>query len=85
MTTVNVCLPKALHGFVEDRTKAGGDVDVGDYVRALIREDQRRLRDLERKRIDGLNSGTPIEVNKEYWEKKKAEFKARVAKKVARS
>ncbi|MSR56797.1 MAG: type II toxin-antitoxin system ParD family antitoxin [Planctomycetaceae bacterium] len=85
MTTVNVSLPKALHGFVEKRTKAGGYEDASEYFRALVREDQRRLRDLERKILEGLNSGERIEVNKEYWEKKKTALKAKFAKKKSRS
>jgi antitoxin ParD1/3/4 len=85
MTTVNVSLPKVLYGFVEDRTKAEGYQNASEYLRELVRKDQRRMQDLEQKLLDGLNSGDPIEVNKEYWVRKKAELKARLRKKAARS
>lgn len=83
--TVNVALPKALRTFVERRTKAGGYKSASEYVSELIREDQKRLREVERKLLDGLQSGEPIEVNDEYWEKKKAALKAKFGRKARRS
>lgn len=41
-TSLHVTLPEALEAYVAERVKAGGFSDPGDYVRALIREDQER-------------------------------------------
>jgi antitoxin ParD1/3/4 len=85
MTTLNVSLPKALQGFVEHRTKAGGYESASEYLRELIREDQKRLRELERKLLAGLNSGEPIVVDEEFWARKKSALKAKFASKARKS
>lgn len=45
-----------------------------DYVRALIREDQKRKAEekLEALLLKGLDSGEPIEVNTAWWKKRKS-------------
>ena len=83
MTIVNVSLPKSLYGFVKNRTKAEGYESASEYLRELVRKDHQRLRDLEQKLLDGLNSGEPIEVNKEFWARKKAALKAKFRKKAS--
>jgi len=47
-----------------------------DYVRALIREDQKRKAEekLEALLLKGLDSGEPIEANTAWWKKKKVEL-----------
>ena len=56
--TLNVALPKTLEAFVEQRVAEGGYRSPGDYVSALIREDQeRRAREkLDRLLLGGLDS-----------------------------
>jgi antitoxin ParD1/3/4 len=41
-TTMNISLPETLKRFVKERTKTANYSNPSDYVRALIREDQRR-------------------------------------------
>ena len=41
--TMNISLPEALKRFVKERSKAANYSNPSDYVRSLIRDDQRRL------------------------------------------
>jgi antitoxin ParD1/3/4 len=42
METMNISLPDNLKGFVDSRVKTGGYSSVSEYVRDLVREDQKR-------------------------------------------
>ena len=62
---MTISLPDAAKQFVETQPS--------DYILQLIRKDQKQL--AEQRLIslleEGLNSGEPIEVNAEFWEKKR--------------
>lgn len=70
---MNISLPQPLKDFVEERVKQGGYSTPSEYVRELLREDQKRRAEekLEALLLEGLNSGKPIDVTQEYWEKKR--------------
>lgn len=72
MTSLNVSLPEQLRAFVSERA-AGRYGSASEYIRDLIREDQRRAEHekLEELLIQGLESGEPVEVTPEYWERKR--------------
>ena len=65
MSMMTISLPDAAKQFVETQPS--------DYILQLIRKDQKQL--AEQRLIslleEGLNSGEPIEVNAEFWEKKR--------------
>ena len=42
-STMNISLPEALKRFVKERSKAANYSNPSDYMRSLIRDDQRRL------------------------------------------
>ncbi len=69
MTSMNVSLPEQLRTFVTERAK-GRFGSASEYVRELIREDQRRAAQerLEAKLLEGLDSGEPTPVTPEYWD-----------------
>lgn len=73
MTTLNISLPDSMRSFVESRMGRGGYSTASEYIRALIREDQKQeaLQALEQKLLDGLDSGPPIEVTEEYMNRKR--------------
>lgn len=89
-STMNISLPEALKRFVKERTKAANYSNPSDYVRSLIREDQRR-QDAERL-LDGMLSehltsnpaSTPEKINHlrgEFWARwneLKADIDARI-------
>jgi antitoxin ParD1/3/4 len=62
MTSMNVSLPEPLRKFVEAEVSRGGYSTASEYVRELIREDQRRKANdaLESKLLEGLNSPTRV-------------------------
>jgi antitoxin ParD1/3/4 len=86
METMNIALPESMKAFVQGRVAEGGYSSVSEYVRDLIRSDQKR-RDEERidaLLLEGLQSGEPIEATREYWEEKKRKLAARLPRGQAR-
>jgi antitoxin ParD1/3/4 len=85
MTSLNVSLPKPLKDYVEINVKEGGYSTPSEYVRALIREDQKRRAEeaLERALLQGLASGPPIEADRHFWERKRRQLLRRPGKRMA--
>jgi len=81
-TSMNVSLPASLRAFAEERASQGFS-SASEYVRELIRRDQRDAarEKLERLLVEGLESGEPIVVTEEYWERKRRELAARQGEK----
>ena len=74
-------MPKDMRRFVDDRTRQTRHMTPTEYIRTLIREDQRRAEqeELERKLLEGLDSGEPIDASsKQWWAKKRAELLRRM-------
>lgn len=85
METMNIALPESMKSFVQSRVTEGGYSSVSEYVRELIRADQKRQveEQIDALLVEGIHSGEPIEVTPEYWEAKKRKLSARLAKKNA--
>lgn len=81
METMNIALPKAMKAFVQEQVAGGGYSSVSEYVRDLIRADQRRRAEekIDALLLEGIASGTPVEVTPEYWESKKRKLAERLA------
>jgi antitoxin ParD1/3/4 len=79
MASLNISLPTLLREYVEAQVKEGGYSTPSEYVRALLREDQRRKVEerLEGLLLNGLQSGPPTEVAPEFWERKRRRFMER--------
>jgi len=58
MQSMNISLPDSLKQFVDVQVSTGGYSSVSEYVRELIRADERRKAEeqLEAKLLEGLNS-----------------------------
>jgi len=82
METMNIALPESMKQFVQDRVSEGGYSSVSEYVRELIRADQRRKAQdrIDALLLEGLGSGEPIPVTPEYWEEKKRRLTERLGK-----
>jgi antitoxin ParD1/3/4 len=80
-TTMNVSLPRSQTEFVDQQVQQGSFSTVSDYIRDLIRREQRALarEDLERKLLDGLNSGPSREMAKADWEELRDGLRKRLA------
>ena len=83
LTTLNISLPRPQREFVEAEAARSGCTTTSEYMRRLIHEAQKRVaqEELERKLIAGLESGDPIEITPEYWEKKRRELVERHSRK----
>ncbi len=57
MATMNVSLPDAMREWIEAQIRGGQYANASDYVRDLIRHDQRRAEALETAIAEGLESG----------------------------
>lgn len=79
MTSMNVSLPEDLKEYVEAQLKHGYSTP-SEYVRELIREDQkRRARErLDSLLLEGLNSGDPLPVDSEFWSSLRREALAKL-------
>jgi len=68
---MNISLPSSLKQFVHDQVTGGTYGNVSEYIRELIREAQREKAKtkLEQMLLEGLESGEPIPVTPEFWEK----------------
>lgn len=83
MTSLNISLPESLKEYVETRVSAGGYSTPSEYLRELVRQDQKQQAQdkLEALLLEGLNSGDPIEITPEYWEQKRKRLIERHQKK----
>jgi len=82
METMNIALPESMKKFVQERVLEGSYSSVSEYVRELIRTDQKRNAEqrIDALLLEGLDSGEPIPVTKEYWEEKKRKLTERLSK-----
>lgn len=68
MGTMNISLPDPMKKFVEEEVSKGGYSTASEYIRAVLREEQKRKAQdkLETLLLKGLESGQPAEMTKEY-------------------
>ena len=80
MTTLNISLPGPMRAFIDEQTKSGGYSTASEYVRALVREDQKRRAEerLEALLLEGLDSGEAEKLTAEEWEAVRRQVHRRV-------
>ncbi len=91
MTSLNISLPVEMKRFIENKTSSGGYGTVSEYIRVLVRADQRQEADLKAAEekvvamllegVRSLDRGEKIEWTPEYSEKLRRELMERHAKK----
>lgn len=78
MTTMNISLPENLKGFVDTQVQTGGYSTSSEYIRELIREDQKKK--LEQRLavllLEGMESGQPVAADAAYWNAKRQALEA---------
>jgi antitoxin ParD1/3/4 len=69
MTTMNISLPDEMKAFVEAQMAQDGYASASEYLRALIRDDQKRRarQALERKLLEGLQ-GPAVPLDRKEWD-----------------
>jgi putative addiction module CopG family antidote len=70
MSSVNISLPEQMRAYVEEQVSKGGYGTVSEFVRDLIRQDQKRRakENLETLLLEGLESGSPPFMSAQDWE-----------------
>jgi len=73
MASLNISLPQSMKDFVEIQVQESGYSTPSEYIRALVREDQKRRIEekLELMFLEGIESGDPIPVTPEFWEQRR--------------
>ena len=76
---MNVSLPEELKQYVEAQARTGYSTP-SEYVRELIREDQKRRAKerLDAMLLEGLDSGRPIAADARFWKELKQEALAKL-------
>jgi len=80
VTSLNISLPDPMKKFIETEVKRGGYSTPSEYVRALVRAEQKRKAEdrLEALLLEGIESGKPIRrsiVMERLRKKNQARFK----------
>jgi antitoxin ParD1/3/4 len=70
MQTMNISLPDQLKEFVDNQVGSGRYSSVSEYVRDLIRDDEKRKAQekLEALLMEGILSGEPTEMTRQDWD-----------------
>ncbi len=78
--SMNVALPEAMKEFVLQQVAAGGYSTASEYVRELIRGDQKRKAEerLEAMLLEGLDGENSKPLTKAEWNALRAQVKARL-------
>ncbi len=77
---MNISLPDPMRAFIEEQVKQKGYSTASEYIRHLIRTEQENVEKtrVEALLLEGLDSGEKIEINDEWWEKKREELQERL-------
>ena len=77
MPTMNISLPDPMKNFVEEQVGGGGYSSVSEYVRELVRADQKRKakEHLETVLLEALKS-EPETVTPEWWARLRKEIRS---------
>ncbi len=71
MATLNVSMPDAMRAWIEAQTKGGQYNNASEYVRDLIRRDQKERQQLERLQAavdEGRKSGVSEKTLDDIWQ-----------------
>ena len=75
MASLNVSLPDSIREWVDMQVKGGEFSNASDYIRDLIRMDQRKREALKSSVLEGLHSGTSPRKVKDIVKSTKAKIK----------
>jgi hypothetical protein len=80
---MSIAIHPDLESKIRSRAEAEG-ITIEAYLERLVRADQLGAEELESLALEGLNSGTPIEVGPSYWQEKHLRLDERLRKTGAR-
>lgn len=69
MTNINISLTEDMKAFIEAQMAQEGYASASEYLRALVREVQKKAarQELERKLLEGLQ-GAPVAMTRDEWD-----------------
>ena len=73
MATLNISIPDHMKEWIGEQIKSGHYTSASDYLRDLVRNDQREKRSIDEMLMQGLGSGDPICTNSRLLEREGAE------------
>src|SRR5438132_11453005 len=78
MQTMNISLPDTMKHFIDAQVAAGGYSSASEYVRALVRDEQKRQARvrLETLLLEALDSGEPAAMTHGDWDTIRREGRA---------
>jgi antitoxin ParD1/3/4 len=85
-TTMNISLPDSMRQWVEQRVESEGFGTASEYIRALVREDQKRRasEEIDQKLLAALDSGPAAEMTSSDWNLIKPKVRERLSAKKAK-
>jgi len=75
MGTLNISIPDNMREWINTQIQSGKYTSASDYLRDLVRSDQKVKNNLDELLLEGINSGDPISPDKNYWTDKKKKLK----------
>lgn len=78
MATLNISIPENMKEWINIQIKSGKYSSASDYMRDLVRTDQRTKEELDELLLEGLNSGNSISPDDNYWVNKKQKLKTKM-------
>ncbi len=69
MTSLNISLPESMRMYIDQQIVLLGYSTASEYIRDLIRQDQKRQakQELERLLLEGLESGKATDITEQDW------------------
>ena len=82
MSTMNISLPDEMKRFVDQQVRDGAYAGASDYVRELLRREQRAAAEARLRRLiaEGLASGPAQPVDKTFFDDLRKRVRARARK-----
>lgn len=82
MKSMNISIPEKMRIYVEQQVTAGGYSTASEYIRELIRQDQKRkaTEKLETLLLEGIQSGAATSMTEKDWEDIRRVVREKVAK-----
>jgi antitoxin ParD1/3/4 len=79
-----ITISKSLESWVEEQAALRGFASAAEYVQHVLqreREEQKRQqrKSIERKLLEALDSGEPVEATQEFWDQRRQELRKRLA------
>ena len=86
LTSMSISVFASQKSYVEAQAARGGYATPSEYMRELIREDQKRKAGerLEALLLEGVKSGEPLQMTNNDWQEIRGEVRRRVAARKAK-